>query len=239
MSILGDVVGSLFGGIFDNLFTGGRTDKKLARLAEEGELVPARIYAIRVVVKSDSADEWTYGIDLVTRNGPLRASVRQQLRPESWRAPLGGRALARHLNGRVAIDWPATLAEAGVETDHSLMAGKTLKKPLEPGVEDGNVNAKRLRNGTRTEAEVVAVEDVSVMGMPTENRRMELRLDDPAVGGPRTVVSKREYVPPYVRSLAVVGARVPVAVDQKKPDRVTVDWPAFAEAAAPVAARAL
>jgi hypothetical protein len=222
----------LLDGLFGNLFIGGRTDKKLARLAAEGELVPATIYAIRVVVKSDSADEWTYGLDLTTSNGPLRASVRQQLRPESWRAPLGGHVLARHLGGRVAIDWPATLADAGVDTDHSLMAGKTLRKPLEPGVEDGNIDAKRLRNGTRTEAEVLAVEDVTVMGMPTENRRMELRLDDPAVGGPRTVVSKREYVPPYVQSLAVVGARVPAAVDPQKPDRVTVDWPAFAEARA-------
>jgi hypothetical protein len=239
MSILGDLVDNVFGGIFDNLFTGGRTDKKLARLAEEGELVPATIYAIRLVVKSDSADEWTYGIDLVTSNGPLRASVRQRLVPEAWRAPLGARVLARHLDGRVAIDWPATLAEAGVDTDHGLMAGKTLKRPLEPGVEDGSVNAKRLRTGTRTEAEVLAVEEVTVMGMPTENRRMELRLEDAAVGGPRTVVSKREHVPPYVQSLAVVGARVPVAVDQKKPDRVTVDWPAFAEAAAPGAARSL
>jgi hypothetical protein len=145
--------------------------------------------------------------------------------------------LARHLKGRVAIDWPATLAEMGVEDDRRLLAGRTLRKPLEPGVEDTYVNAKRLRNGTRTEAEVLAVEEVTVMGMPTENRRMELRLDDPAVGGPRTVVLKCEYVPPYVQPMAVAGARVPVAVDPKKPDRVTVDWPAVAEAAAGAPAR--
>jgi hypothetical protein len=227
----------LLDGVFDNLFAGGRTDKKLARLAEEGELVPATIYAIRVVVKTDSADEWTYGIDLVTSSGPLRASVRQRLIPQTWRAPLGARVLARHLDGRVAIDWPATLAEAGVDTDHTVIAGKTLKQPLEPGVEDGSIDAKRLRTGTRTEAELLSVEMVDVMGMPTENRRLELRLDDPVVGGPRTVVSKREYVPPYVESLAVVGARVPVAVDPGKPDRVTVDWAAVAEAAAPSVAR--
>src|SRR5690349_12844976 len=111
MSILGDLVGNLVGGVFDNLFTGGRTDKKLARLAQEGELVPATIYAIRVVTSADNADEWTYGLDLTTTNGPLRASVRQRLIPEAWRAPLGGRVLARHLDGRVAIDWPATLEE--------------------------------------------------------------------------------------------------------------------------------
>jgi hypothetical protein len=229
----------LFGGVFDNLFVVGRTDRRLRRLAKQGELVPATIYAIRVVAKSDGGDEWTYGLDLVTSSGPLRASVRQQLIPQPWRAPLGGRVLARHLKGRVAIDWPATLAEAGVDDDRILLAGRTLRKPLEPGVEDGYVNAKRLRTGTRTEAEVLAVEPVTVMGMPTENRRMELRLDDAGVAGPRTVVLKREYVPPYVQSLAVVGARLPVAVDQKKPDRVTVDWPAVAEAAAGSPARSV
>jgi hypothetical protein len=225
----------LLDGVLDNLFAGGRTDKKLARLAEEGELVPATIYAIKVVAHSDTADDWYYGIDLVTSAGPLRASVKQHLIPDPWRAPLGGRVLARHLDGRVAIDWPATLAEAGVDPPTSLLAGKTLKKPLDPGIQDGHFNAKRLREGTRCEAEVLASEMHELLGMATQNRRLELRLDE--LGGSRTVVLKREAVPPYVESLVVVGARVPVAVDRKKPDRVTVDWPAFAEAEAPAAAR--
>ncbi|HKG39718.1 MAG TPA: hypothetical protein VKB25_12065 [Conexibacter sp.] len=237
MGVLESAFGVVFDGIFDTLLPGGRTDKKLARLAEEGELVPATIYAIKVVANSDTADDWYYGIDLVTSAGPLRASVKQHLVPDPWRATLGGRVLARHLDGRVAIDWPATLAEAGVDSPTSLLAGKTLKKPLDPGVQDGHFNAKRLREGTRCEAEVLASEMVELFGMPTHSRHLELRLDEP--GGPRTVVLKREAVPAYVESLAVVGARVPVAVDPKKPDRVTVDWPAFAEAKAPAVSRAL
>ncbi len=232
MSLLGDLVSDTL----SNLFVAGGKDKGLQRLAAEGELVPATIYAIKLVSKSDSADEWTYGIDLVTSGGPLRASVRQQLNPDAWRASLGARVLARHLDGRVAIDWPATLAEAGVESPTGLLAGKTLKRPLEPGVTDDNVNAKRLRDGTRADAEVLAVEELAVMGMPTHSHRIELRLDDAAVGGPRTVVLKRENVPPYAQSLLRVGARLPVAVDRGRPDRVTVDWPAAAEAAAPAAA---
>ena len=197
--------------------------------------MPATIYAIRVVVKSDSADEWTYGIDLVTSSGPLRASVRQQLIPQPWRAPLGGRVLARHLDGRVAIDWPATLAEAGVEDDRILLAGKTLKQPLEPGVEDGTVNAKRLRDGTRVEAELLAEEPVSVLGMPSQTRRLTLRL---ARGAPVRAKWAQAGARPAVRGDARgLGARLPVAVDPKKPDRITIDWPAFAEAAAGSAAR--
>ena len=223
------VLDDLFGGALDNLFVGGRTDKALQRLAEEGELVPATIYAIRVVEKSDG-DEWYYGLDFTTTNGPLRAAVRQQLLQEPWRAPLGARVLARHLDGRVAIDWPATLAEHGVRANSGLLAGKTLKRPLEPGVEDGTVNAKRLREGTRVEAELLAEEAVSALGMPTQTRRLELRLHEPA--GPRDVTVKREQIPPYAATLAVAGARLPVAVDPKRPDRVTIDWPAAAEAAA-------
>ncbi len=220
----------LLGGALDNLFTGARTDKKLQRLAEEGELVPATIYAIRVIRKVDTADQWYYGLDMVTRGGPLRASVRQQLIPDPWRAPLGARVRARHLDGKVAIDWPATLDEAGVEHQATLIAGKTLKSPLEPGIDDNGVDKRRLRDGTPAEAEILASEPMVVMGMPTENRRLDLRVDDGS--GPRTVVLKRELIPPYADLLARVGCRLPVAVDPKRPDRVTIDWATAAEAAA-------
>lgn len=195
MGLFGDIVGDALG----NVFSGGRTDKKLEQLGEEGELVPATIYAIRCASVGDSGEEWTYDLDLATTSGPLRAAVRQQLIPDPWRAPLGGHVLARHLDGKVAIDWPATLDEAGVEHHASLLAGKTLKAPF-------------------------------VMGMPTQNMRLELRLDDDGTG--RDVVLAREYVPPYAHLLAAAGGRVPVAVDPKRPDRVTVDWPAAAMAAA-------
>lgn len=223
MGLLDDLLG--------NLFVGGRTDRKLARLAEQGELVPATIYAIRLKTRSDSADEWTYGLDLVTSAGPLRASVRQTLVPDAWRAPLGGRVLARHLDGKIAIDWPATLTDLGVEHHAgSLLAGKTVKTTLQPGVDDDRINHRRLRDGRRAEAVIVAREEVEVIGMPTENRRLELRVEDD--GGPRSVVLKRELVPPYADALAAVGARVPVAIDPKRADRVTIDWPAAAQAAA-------
>ena len=232
MGVLDDFLGDALG----NLWVGGRTDRKLRRLEEHGELVPATIYAIRVIQRTD-ADEHYYGLDLVTSAGPLRASVRQQLIPEPWRAPLGGHVLARHLDGRIAIDWPATLDELGVDHHASFIALKTLRKPLEPGIDDGRMNHKRLRDGTRSEAEIMAVEPVFVMGMATENLHVELRLDDGPAGASRTVLRKREFVPPYARALAVAGARIPVAVDPKRPDRVTIDWPAAAEAAAARATR--
>ena len=226
MGFLDDLVGDALG----NLFTGGRSDKQLERLHEEGELVPATIYAIRIVSKGEDADEYSYGLDLVTSAGPVRASVRQQLIPDPWRAPLGARVLARHLAGAVAIDWPATLDEAGVAHQAGFIAIKTLKTPLEPGIDDARIDHRRLRDGIRADAQILSSEPVEVMGMPTQNRRLELRVDDEA--GPRTVLLKRELIPPYAHALAVTGGRVPVAIDPKRPDRVTIDWPSAAEAAA-------
>jgi len=213
-------------GALDNLFVAGGRDKALERLHERGELVSATIYAIRVVTKSDSADEWTYGLDLVTSGGPLRVAVRQRLIPDPWRAPLGARVLARHHDGEAAIDWPATLDEAGVPHQATVLAIKTLKKPIPPGIDDNSINRKRLRDGVCSEAQVVSSRPVELMGMPTENRRIELRVGD------RTFVLKRERVPSYAQALAVAGAMLPVALDPKRPERVTIDWPAAAMRAA-------
>jgi hypothetical protein len=225
----------LLGGALDNLWTPARRDKGLERLAADGELVPATIYAIKVKRRAEESDQWYYGLDLITRGGPLRAAVRQQLIPDAWRAPLGARVRARHLDGRVAIDWPATLDEAGIEHHATLIAGKTLKKPLEPGIDDSGIDQRRLRDGIRAEAEVIASEPVVVMGMPTENRRLELRVSEGAEA--RTVVLKRELVPVYADSLAGAGARLPVAIDRKRPDRITVDWAGAGEAAVGLATR--
>jgi hypothetical protein len=223
------MLGGLLDGVLDNLFVFGRTDRGLRRLEEQGELVPATIYAIRVVRRGDG-DEWSYGLDLVTSAGPLRASVRQQLIPDAWRAPLGARVLARHLDGRVAIDWPATLDELGVEHQASFIALKTLRTPLQAGIDD-NHNRRRLRDGVPGEALVVASEPVTVFGMPTENRRLQLRVES-GPGAPRTVVLERDQIPPYAEPLARAGVRLPVVIDPDRPDRVTIDWPRAAESAA-------
>ena len=79
---------------------------------------------------------------------------------------------------------------------------------------------------------MLANEMFELMGIPTQSRRLELRLDE--AGGPRTVLLKNEAVPPYAAALAEVGRRLPVAVDPKKPERVTIDWPGAAERAAGV-----
>ena len=87
-----------------------------------------------------------------------------------------------------------------------------------------------MRDGIRTEAQILSSEPVEVMGMPTENRRLQLRVDDEA--GPRTVLLKRELVPPYASTLAVAGAAGAGGDRSKRADRVTIDSPSAAEAGA-------
>jgi hypothetical protein len=117
-----------------------------------------------------------------------------------------------------------------VPNQASFIAIKTLGTPLQPGIDDDRIDRRRLRDGIRTDAQIISGEPVEVMGMPTQNRRLQLRIDEDA--GPRTVLLKQELVPPYAWTLAVAGVRVPVAIDPKRPDRVTIDWPSAAEAAA-------
>jgi hypothetical protein len=59
-------------------FLGG-PDRQLRRLVEQGERLPARITAIRVVSCSERADEWSYGLDVRGPAGEFRIAVRQTL----------------------------------------------------------------------------------------------------------------------------------------------------------------
>ncbi len=227
MSFLGDIVGDAL----SNLHVAGRSDRKLVRLMTEGELVPASIYAIRSVTNSEST-EWYYGLDLTPlTGGPLRVTVRQTLAKEPERAYLGATVMVRHLDGEVAIDWPATLERAGSpDPDATSLRIKQLKKPIPPGIDDGELNRKRLERGTRVDARIDDFAEEVVLGSPTDAYRMGVTVIEPA--GERRVEIGRVRVPPYARRLLGVGAVVPVAVDPGRPDRVTVDWATAAERAA-------
>jgi hypothetical protein len=225
-----DVVDLVFDAL-GNLFTPGRTDKKLARLMAEGELLPARIYAIRYRPDSESTDDWCYGLDLQTTGGPLRVAIRQHIVKEPERAMLGATIMVRHLGGQVAIDWPATLERAGApDPAASSFRIKQFKHPLEPGVEDRSLNRKRLQQGTRMDARIEQFEPKMVFGMPTDAYRMSVTLLD--AGGERSAALDHANVPAYARALVQRGAVVPVAVDPSRPERITIDWATAAERAA-------
>jgi hypothetical protein len=216
----------LLGGALGDLFVLGGNDKKALKLMAEGELVPATIYAIKCRDVSDGGETWTWGLDLQTSGGPLRASVQQSI-PGATDGflKLGAQIKARHLAGRVAIDWAATAANnprASLDPDAGNLPGKTLKKSLEPGIEDNRFDSKLLKNGARAKAEVTGYEQFMMMGMPTQNWNINLAVEDgPA---PRQVLVKKALVPSYGAYLLAAGAEVDVAVDASKRERVAIDW---------------
>jgi len=215
--------------ILDSLLPGGsgRRDRKLERLLAEGETLPAVIDGIHVESDGDRGEKHLYSVRATGPTGPFRATVRQQLRPGSDRVRLGMAAKIRHRDGDIAIDWPATLRDLGVDVpqDTSIIRIKTLKTPKEPGITDTRADfagdRKRLERGRRTEATVVAAEPVEVFGMPSENVHLELRIEDE---GGRVVRTPRALVPRYATDLVAVGTRLPIAIDPKKPDKISVDW---------------
>lgn len=226
MSVLGTIVDDAL----SNLFVFGRRDRKLEKLLAEGERLTGVIDGYRVRNGGgDTADTHWVSVTVQGTSGPFRATVRQQLIPEPHRAPLGTRVTVLHRAGKIAIDWPATLREQGVDVgEHpSVVADKTLKEPLPPGIDDDRIRAKTLERGTPATATVTAVEETVLFGMPTQNKDLHLRFEDG-----RTVLQKRALIPHYAEALTAVGTRLPVVVDARKPDKVTIDWPTAAEQAA-------
>jgi hypothetical protein len=210
--------------IFD--FFGGRTDRKLKKVLTRGEVLPARIDGIKVAV-SDGTETHTWGLQVHGDGGTFRAGVRQRLTPHPEHSRLGAEVLVRHYNGRVVVDWPATLEQVGISAGPASILGSPRRRVPPPGIDDRRANRRRLTHGRRTTATLAGAEPVELMGMPTRNWNLRLGLDG------REVLVKREDVPEYAVYLLKAGATLPVAVDPKKPDRITVDWVAAAEADAP------
>lgn len=229
MSFLGDLVDSAF----SNAFVGGRTDKRGMRVLREGELLTARIDAIRHIPHGEDTDEWCYGLVVPTTAGSRRVTLRQQLMRHPERATLGASVLVRTLEGRVAIDWEATLRRDGVDDAGAWsLPTKQLKEPIPPGIDDREVDRKRLATGTPGVARIEASRPMEVFGMATD--AIHLRVALLAEGGAteRMLEAKRVRVPPYARALAEPGCVVPVAIDPVRPDRVTFDWATAAQDAA-------
>ncbi len=225
MSFIGDIVGDALGNL---LPTGGSRGRKLAKLVREGERLDGVIDGFRIREESDSGEKHWVSVEVRGPSGPFRATVRQRLIPNAELATLGTPVTVLHLDGRVAVDWPGTLRARGIDPvgDPPVIADKTLKEPLPPGIDDGRSDRKKLERGTPAEATVIGVEEVVVMGMPTQNVHLDLDIEG------RRVHVKRALVPRYAVHLVVPGAVLPVAVDPKKPDKVTIDWPTAAERAA-------
>jgi hypothetical protein len=130
---------------------------------------------------------------------------------------------------RGAIDWPAMTERWGVAAPEP--GQRRHRKHPPEGIDDRdhtNATLRLLERGRRTTATITSLERVFVLGMPSVNWDVHLTLDDGS-----TALRRKEEVPPYTWWLTAPGVRVEVAVDERDPSHVAVDWAALALAAEP------
>jgi hypothetical protein len=98
--------------------------------------------------------------------------------------------------------------------------------PPADGIVDTALDARvqrHLKKWLPTPATIVSVQRCTMLGMPTLNWDVELRLPDG-----RSAMSTRDEVPSYAQWDAAPGAVVPAVIDPKDSGRASIDWPAFA-----------
>jgi hypothetical protein len=172
-------------------------------------------------------DMWLFALTVRPRGGErFRAGCKQHLTPLSarGRVHLGMELPVRHKGHRVVIDWPAMLRGWGIDPIADTPDGwRPLGKPPADGIDDHRMRGghrRRLERGRRTQAEVIACEHA--MGMMGRDERWNVRLR--LVDDGRELTLEKVEPPDYAVHMIGLGARIPVAVDPDRPERVTVDW---------------
>lgn len=207
------------------------TDRGLRRgdrIAAQGDRTSGTIVGIALRVH-DEQMETRFALAVPRPDGTVhRVGTQVITTPHLHWLRLGLPVPVRLDGDRGAIDWPA-MAEALDLTEDELSQRPQRQAPAD-GIDDGcltRAQTRLLRQEERATAVLERADHVRVLGMPTRNWDVHLRLADGT-----TTVLKKEGVPPYAWWLAVPGATLPVAVSPKDPTKVAVDWAALATAAA-------
>lgn len=169
-----------------------------------------------------------YAVEVASPSGPQRFATEVTTTPHLHRLRLGLAVPVRTDGDRAVIDWPSLAARWNL--GDGAPGQRTRRKVPADGVTDEALTsaaARALERGRRTTATIVALDRVMMLGLPTLNWDVHLRLDDGA-----TVTSRKDQVPPYAWWLASSGALVPIGVDPRDPTRGAVDWAALTNAAA-------
>jgi len=206
-----------------------RNRRRAKKLARDGEPARGRIVGIRGRLGSSegASTYWEYAVEVRAGAGPFRAGVRQVLEPDDT-VRLGMEVDVRHdTRQRTYIDWERTI---GAEARHMEHVGWKRVDPPADGIDDWTIGKKELERGRRTTAVAERVGWYDGFWSFVPINAFDLVLSVAEAAGPRQVRVSRQYVPPYAWHLLRDGVVLPVAVHPKKPDRVTIDWAAAAEA---------
>lgn len=151
------------------------------------------------------------------------AGVRQQLSPVDP-VRLGMPLVVRHLDDAVVIDWPATLAPAGVPAAHTLEKWKAMKEPPAPGLLDEEQGMQAAaKKGSPASLVISSIGERSVMFGMGSAVDFDVVVHRPG-DQPYALQLKNVEVPFYAGHLPVAGAQLPCWVNDRRQDKVTVDW---------------
>jgi len=202
---------------------GGGPDKVIAK----GQATTGTIVAIRVETTSENDStvrQDTYVLMIAGR----RLAVRQRLRPDD-RVRLGMTVQAWVRDDDVVIDWTSTMRSQGVEAGNDLTKWKSVNDWGGMGIEDTTVDfAKAAKRGSPASLRIDAIERKSQLGgiirTTTVRATVTIGTDEPY-----EVEMGRQSFPHYATHLVEVGKELPALVDDKRLDRLTIDWPSAAE----------
>ena len=201
--------------------------RRAQRLARDGTPAVARIVGIRILRGSDdSPDHHEWALEVARGGGDtVRTGCRQRLgaaRLERLRLGDEVRVLVDDRGGAL-IDEDGDLTRA--ELSH-----KVLKHLPLDGIYDENADlTKERRKATAAQVVVRGAERVTVLGMATQNVRLEVEVRPEGQPSYEATI-KRELVPFYAQHLVALGTALPGTARPGRTDKVRIDWPAAAMA---------
>jgi len=212
------------------MFGGVDADKVLA----DGTATTGVLEGILIkYTHDDDSRKPIFHFRVVTLGGVL--GIRQQM-GDSERVRLGMQVVVRQLRDSAVIDWPATLAAIGVSASHNFERWKMMKDPPAPGIVDEEQSMQSAaKKGSPASLVVQSIGERSVMfglGSSIDFDAVVQLPGDEAYA----VQVKNVEVPFYAGHLAVVGAQLPCWVNDRRQDKVTIDWPTAANRQPGVAA---
>lgn len=196
--------------------------RRVRKLEASGRAANGVITGIRFSLNDDTTRK-DFAVTVLD-GGPLRRIGVRTHPTVAHRLRLGMPVVVRLDGNRGVLDWGAMSDAWGLPAGS--FPQESLRKPPDDGMEDTALDARvqrRIKKWQPVDATIVSLTRCSVMGIPTVNWDIQLRLPDG-----RTALSSRDAVPSYAQWDAALGVVVPAVVDPGDASKASVNWPAFA-----------
>ena len=198
-------------------------NRRVRKLEARGTPANGMITGIRFTL-NDTTTRKEFAVSVPQDGGRvLRFGIRSQP-TEAHRLRLGVPVVAKVDGDRGVLDWEAM--RAAWDLGDQFLSQESIRRPPDDGIVDTALDARvqrRLKRWRPAQGTITSLERRTVMGMPSLDWNIELRLAD---GG--TAVSKSDEVPSYAQWYAAPGTVVAAVVDPNDTSQASIDWPAVA-----------